>query len=62
MSYTPLTNVETELQEVNTALDNLNTEQDEQSIYQKQIRTLLANILEQQIETNKLLNKIYSHE
>lgn len=62
MSYTPLTNVETELQDVNTALDNLNTEQDEQSVYQKQIRTLLANILEQQIETNKLLKKIYNHE
>ena len=62
MSYTPLTNVESTLTDINTELGSLNTEQDNQSVYQKHIRTILENILEQQIETNKLLNKIYNPE
>ena len=53
MSYTPLTDVKTEL-------ESLNTEQDGQTIIQDRIVSLLETLIQQQKETNKLLQKIYN--
>ena len=55
MSYTPLTDVKTEL-------EDLNTEQDSQTILQTSLRDLINELLEEQRLTNKLLKKIYNPE
>jgi hypothetical protein len=55
MSYTPLNDVKTEL-------ESLNTEQDGQTIIQNRIEGLLQKLIDEQKKTNKLLEKIYSHE
>ena len=55
MSYTPLTDVKTEL-------EDLNTEQDGQTVLQSSLRDLLNELLDEQRLTNKLLKKIYNPE
>lgn len=55
MSYTPITDVKTEL-------EDLNTEQDGQTIIQSSLRDILNELLEEQKMTNKLLKKIYNPE
>ena len=55
MSYTPLT-------DLNDELESLNAEQDGQTIIQDRMVEMLANLIELQTETNKLLKKIYNHE
>ena len=55
MSYTPLT-------DVNTELEALNAEQDGQTILQTSLRDILNELLVEQQLTNKLLKKIYNPE
>ena len=52
MSYTPLTDLDNELKD-------LNVEQDGQTIIQDRVVQLLEKLIKEQKLTNKLLNKIY---